>query len=139
MVHGIGHGSRYYFNKPPSAMTPRECAFLAAMLPGPRVAYNPYRNIDKVLKRSDMILGLLRKNGVLSEDEYLQALAEMPNVGRLQRKVDTSIQTPVVMENVSSARQKPSSQSRPDEKESEVKDPTRADQEAAPVSPVQKE
>jgi monofunctional biosynthetic peptidoglycan transglycosylase len=105
MVYGIGHGSRYYFGKPPSAMTPRECAFLAAMLPGPRVAYNPYRNIDKVLKRSDMILGLLRKKGVLSEDEYRQALAEMPNVGRLQQKVDDSIQKPVVLENLSSARQ----------------------------------
>jgi len=102
MVYGIGHGSRYYFGKHPSAMSPRECAFLAAMLPGPRVAYNPYKNLDKVLKRSDMILGLLRKKGVLSEDEYRQALAEMPNVGRLQRKVDDSIQKPVVLENMSS-------------------------------------
>jgi monofunctional biosynthetic peptidoglycan transglycosylase len=104
MVYGIGHGSRYYFGKPPSAMTPRECAFLAAMLPGPRVAYNPYKNLDKVLKRSDMILGLLRKKGVLSEDEYRQALAELPNVGRLQRKVDDNIQKPAVLENMSSAR-----------------------------------
>lgn len=104
MVYGIGHGSRYYFGKPPSAMTPRECAFLAAMLPGPRVAYNPYKNLDKVLKRSDMILGLLRKRGVLSEEEYRQALAEIPNVGRMQRKVDDSIQKPVVLENMSSAR-----------------------------------
>lgn len=103
MVYGIGHGSRYYFGKPPSAMTPRECAFLAAMLPGPRVAYNPYKNLGKVLKRSDMILGLLRKKGVLSEGEYRQALAEIPNVGRMQRKVDDSIQKPVVLENMSSA------------------------------------
>jgi monofunctional biosynthetic peptidoglycan transglycosylase len=104
MVYGIGHGSRYYFGKPPSAMSPRECAFLAAMLPGPRVAYNPYKNLDKVLKRSDMILGLLRKKGVLSEDEYRQALAELPNVGRLQRKVDENIQKPAILENMSSAR-----------------------------------
>lgn len=104
LVYGIGHGSRYYFGKNPSDMTPRECAFLAAMLPGPRVAYNPYKKLDKVVKRSDMILGLLRKKGVLSEDEYRQALAEMPNVGRLQMKVDNSIQKPVVMENMSSVK-----------------------------------
>ena len=104
MVYGIGHGSRYYFGKHPSAMTPRECAFLAAMLPGPRVAYNPYKNLDKVLKRSDMILGLLRKRGVLAENEYLQAMSEMPNIGRLQKKVDASIETPVVLENISSVR-----------------------------------
>jgi len=63
MVYGIGNASRYYFNKPPEAMTPRECAFLAAMLPGPRVAYNPYRNLGKVLRRSDMILRQLRSKG----------------------------------------------------------------------------
>jgi len=91
MVYGIGNGARYYFGKPASALTPRESSFLAAMLPGPRVAYNPYRNVDKVMKRSDMILKLLRKRGVLSEDEYQRALAETPNIAGLQRKVDESI------------------------------------------------
>ncbi|RNC72224.1 MAG: transglycosylase [Desulfuromonadales bacterium] len=91
MVYGIGHGARYYFGKPASALTPRECAFLAAMLPGPRVAYNPYKNLDKVVKRSDMILRLLRNKRVLSEDEYQQALAQLPNIAGLQRKVDESI------------------------------------------------
>lgn len=92
MVYGIGHGARYYFGKPASALTPRECAFLAAMLPGPRVAYNPYKNLGKVLKRSNMILRLLRSKGVLTEGEYRQALAQSPNIAGLQRKVDASIE-----------------------------------------------
>jgi monofunctional biosynthetic peptidoglycan transglycosylase len=104
MVYGIGHGSQYYFGKPASALTPRECAFLAAMLPGPRVAYNPYKNLGKVLKRSDMILRLLRQKGVLGEAEYQAALAESPNVGRMQRKVDEVISTPPVFAAPSSAR-----------------------------------
>ncbi|WP_246329730.1 transglycosylase domain-containing protein [Geomonas limicola] len=104
MVYGIGHGSRYYFGKHPSALTPRECAFLAAMLPGPRVAYNPYKNLDRVLQRSNMILRLLANKGVLSQGEYQAALAEMPNVGRLQKKVDQSIQQAAVLNNLSSAR-----------------------------------
>ena len=91
MVYGIGHGARYYFGKPPSALTPRECAFLTAMLPGPRIAYNPYRNLRKVLKRSDMILRLLRAKGILNDDEYRQAILEEPNIAGMQRKVDTSI------------------------------------------------
>ncbi len=103
MVHGIGHGARYYFGKPAAALTPRECAFLAAMLPGPRVAYNPYKNLDKVLKRSNMILRLLANKGVLSSGEYQAALAEMPNIGRLQRKVDESIKQVEVMANHTSA------------------------------------
>jgi len=90
MVYGIGHGARYYFDKPAGALTPRECAFLAAMLPGPQKVYNPYRHLDRVLKRSDMLLRLLRQKGVLSEDEYRQALAETPNISGMQRKVDQS-------------------------------------------------
>jgi monofunctional biosynthetic peptidoglycan transglycosylase len=102
MVYGIGHGARYYFGKPASVLTPRECSFLAAMLPGPRVAYNPYRDIDKVMKRSDRILKLLRKRGVVSEEEYRLALAEMPNIAGLQRKVDESIRKVEAFPNQSS-------------------------------------
>ncbi len=90
MVYGIGHGARYYFDKPADALTPRECAFLAAMLPGPQKVYNPYRHLDRVLKRSDMILGQLRQKGVLTEAEYRQALAETPDISGMQRKVDKS-------------------------------------------------
>lgn len=107
MVYGIGHGSRYYFGKPASALTPRECVFLAAMLPGPRVAYNPYKNLGKVLKRSDMILRLLRQKGVLGEGEYQAALAEQPNIAGLQRKVDQSVNQPPVFASPSSARKEP--------------------------------
>ncbi len=102
-VYGIGHGARYYFGKHPSALTPRECTFLAAMLPGPRVAYNPYRNMAKVLRRSDMILKLLRAKGVLSEGEYRIALGEAPNIAGLQRKVEESIKREESFKPLSSA------------------------------------
>jgi monofunctional biosynthetic peptidoglycan transglycosylase len=107
MVYGIGHGAQYYFGKPASSLTPRECAFLAAMLPGPRVAYNPYKNLGKVLKRSDMILRLLRQNGAIGEAEYQAALLESPNVGRLQSKVDKVTSTPPVFASPSSAKKEP--------------------------------
>jgi monofunctional biosynthetic peptidoglycan transglycosylase len=103
MVYGVGRGARYYFGKPASALTPRECAFLAAMLPGPRIAYNPYRNLRKVVQRSNMILKLMRQKGVLSAAEYRIARAEQPNISGLQRKVDETIQKEVPFENMSSA------------------------------------
>lgn len=112
MVYGIGHGSHYYFGKPPSALTPRECAFLAAMLPGPRLAYNPYKNLGKVLKRSDMILKLLRKRGVLTEDEYQAAMASELNIAGLQRKVDLSVNQSPVFTSPSSAKQEPAAEPR---------------------------
>jgi monofunctional glycosyltransferase len=104
MVYGIGHGAHYYFGKDASRLSPRECAFLAAMLPGPRLAYNPYKNLGRVLQRSNMILKLLANKGVLSQAEYRVALAETPNVGRMQKKVDESIKKVEVMANISSAR-----------------------------------
>jgi monofunctional biosynthetic peptidoglycan transglycosylase len=91
MVYGVGHGARYYFNKPARALTVRESSFLAAMLPGPQKVYNPYRHLDRVLKRSDMILRQLRQTGVLTETEYRQALAETPDIGGMQKKVDRSV------------------------------------------------
>lgn len=103
MVYGIGHASRYYFGKPAAEMTPRECAFLAAMLPGPRVAYNPYRNMAKVLRRSDMILKLLKGKRVLSDDEYATAVATAPNIHGLQKKVEASIQKDLLFTNQSGA------------------------------------
>jgi monofunctional glycosyltransferase len=102
MVYGIGQGANYYFSKPAGALTPRECAFLAAMLPGPRLAYNPYHNLSRVLKRSDMILRLLRARGVLSEAEYQVALAEVPNINGLQKKVDDSLKKGEALANLSS-------------------------------------
>jgi monofunctional biosynthetic peptidoglycan transglycosylase len=90
MVYGVGHGAQYYFNKPARALSVRESSFLAAMLPGPQKVYNPYRHLDRVLKRSDMILRQLRQTGVLTETEYRQALAETPDIGGMQKKVDRS-------------------------------------------------
>ncbi|MDD2851029.1 MAG: transglycosylase domain-containing protein [Desulfuromonadaceae bacterium] len=107
MVYGIGHGAQYYFGKPVSALTPRECSFLAAMLPGPRVAYNPYKNLGKVMKRSNMILRLLRQKGVLDEAEYQSALAADLNIAGMQKKVDTVIAAPPVFTSPSAARQEP--------------------------------
>jgi monofunctional biosynthetic peptidoglycan transglycosylase len=131
MVYGIGHGARYYFGKDASALSPRECAFLAAMLPGPRLAYNPYKNLGRVLQRSNMILRLLAGKGVLSQAEYQAALAETPNVGRLQKKVDESIKKVEVMANLSSAHGAPTPAP-----EGEQRGPQGPGEEAPPPAPL---
>jgi monofunctional glycosyltransferase len=139
MIYGIGHGAQYYFGKPASAMTPRECAFLAAMLPGPRVAYNPYKNLGKVLKRSNMILRLLHQKGVLGDAEYQVALGQSPNVGRMQQKVDELISTPPVFASPSSAKE--DVVEKPEETEGEMKDepaavePSPQPDSTAPINP----
>jgi monofunctional glycosyltransferase len=134
MVYGIGHGARYYFGKDASQLTPRECAFLAAMLPGPRLAYNPYKNLGRVLQRSNMILKLLANKGVLSQSEYRVALAETPNVGRMQKKVDESIKKVEVMANLSTAR----SEKLPEPAEKE-REPQGSGEPGTPAAPPQAE
>jgi monofunctional biosynthetic peptidoglycan transglycosylase len=124
MVYGIGHGARYYFGKPASSLTPRECAFLAAMLPGPRIVYNPYRNLDKVVHRSDGILRLLRRKGILTEGEYRLALSQQPNVLRLQQKVDESIKKEEAFANLTGAvMPEPALQDMPQQPEGEGSEP----------------
>jgi monofunctional biosynthetic peptidoglycan transglycosylase len=93
MVYGIGHASQYYFGKPASALTVRECAFLASMLPGPKV-YNPYRKMDRVMRRSDRILRRMVAARMISQEEYNAAVAEVPNLAGLERKVEKTLAAP---------------------------------------------
>ena len=93
MVYGVGHAARYYFGKPPSSLTVRESAFLASMLPGPKV-YNPYRKMDRVMKRSDRILRRMVAARMISREEYDAAIREVPNLAGLERKVEKTLETP---------------------------------------------
>jgi monofunctional biosynthetic peptidoglycan transglycosylase len=93
MVYGVGHAAHYYFGKPPSALTIRESAFLASMLPGPKV-YNPYRKMDRVMKRSDRILRRMAAARMISREEYDAAMAEVPPLAGLARKVEKTLETP---------------------------------------------
>ncbi|MBN2720727.1 MAG: transglycosylase domain-containing protein [Proteobacteria bacterium] len=76
-IYGIGKGSRFHFNKEPADLSLREATILAAMLPGPKV-YDPARYPDRVMNRSDHLLGIMLKGRMIREAEYLEALSEFP-------------------------------------------------------------
>jgi monofunctional biosynthetic peptidoglycan transglycosylase len=84
LVYGVGHGSRYYFDKPVSQLTPAEAAFLAAILPGPRIAFNPETKAAKVRQRAARLLKLLGLRNILSEAEINDALIELGQLGGQQ-------------------------------------------------------
>jgi monofunctional biosynthetic peptidoglycan transglycosylase len=77
-VHGVGHGARHFFGKTAGALTPAECALLAAILPGPRVAFNPQLKPEKVRRRAARILNLLKGRGIIDEGQYARELAQLP-------------------------------------------------------------
>jgi len=54
-VWGVGAASQFYFGKPPSRLTAREAALLAATLPSPLSA-NPSYHPERIRWRRDMIL-----------------------------------------------------------------------------------
>ena len=93
MIYGVGHASQYYFGKHPSALTVRESSFLASMLPGPKV-YDPYRKLDRVVRRSERILRRMYAAKMITEEEFKVALAESPNIAGIERKVETTLESP---------------------------------------------
>ncbi|MGD8353449.1 MAG: transglycosylase domain-containing protein, partial [Pseudomonadota bacterium] len=77
MVYGVGAGARHHFGKRPAGLSLRENTLLAAMLPGPRV-YDPERHMDRVMNRSEHLLGVMLKGSMITEDQYHAALVEIP-------------------------------------------------------------
>lgn len=77
MVYGVGAGARHHFDKSPSELSLRESTILAAILPGPKV-YDPDRNMDRIMSRSDHLLGVMLKGRMITEDQYLAALVKIP-------------------------------------------------------------
>ncbi|MBY0370720.1 transglycosylase domain-containing protein, partial [bacterium] len=78
-IYGIGEASRLYFNVAPSALTPREAAFLTMLLPSPRRyhAYFKKRALTQwAANRVNRILTVMSKMGQLSPEAYQAALAE---------------------------------------------------------------
>ncbi|MDQ3258161.1 MAG: transglycosylase domain-containing protein, partial [Acidobacteriota bacterium] len=54
-VYGAEAAARTYFGKPAANLTPREAAFLAAMIPNPRTVFNPKVNPRRVARRQRVI------------------------------------------------------------------------------------
>jgi penicillin-binding protein 1B len=72
-VHGFGLGSQFYFNKPISELDPAEIALLITVIRGPSF-YNPFRHPERALERRDLVLGLMREFGLITEAEHRTAI-----------------------------------------------------------------
>lgn len=59
-IYGVAAASRYFFGKSPAALTDREAALLAAVLPSPR-RYNAGNPSDFVRERSDWIVAQIER------------------------------------------------------------------------------
>ncbi|MDE6959637.1 MAG: PBP1A family penicillin-binding protein [Lachnospiraceae bacterium] len=73
--YGIQAASRGYLGKDADQLTLSESAFLCA-IPNSPGSYDPMTHMDNTLKRRDLILKNMYKDGMITESEYDQALAE---------------------------------------------------------------
>ena len=86
--YGIKAASKTFFNKSPKDLDANECAVLIGMLKAP-TAYSPVLNPDRSLDRRNVVLGIMKRDKVISTDEYVQLVKEPI---RLQYKVESPIE-----------------------------------------------
>jgi len=76
---GVQRAAKRYFGKESKELSLAESALLAALPKAPS-RYSPLKNKDIALERRNLVLGLMKDEGVISEAEYQQATAEPINV-----------------------------------------------------------
>ena len=83
LSYGIGAAAETYFGKRVSDINLTEAALLAGMLQSPAI-YDPYTNAAVVLDRRNTVLGLMRENGYITDEQYRAAVKEP--LGVVQRQ-----------------------------------------------------
>ncbi len=73
-IHGFGEGAQVYFGKDLSRITLPEAAMLAGQVQSPN-SRNPFRYPDRSKARRNIVLGMMRDAGFISDAEYETAAA----------------------------------------------------------------
>lgn len=76
---GIGEAAKVYFNKSIDDLTIGEAAMLARCIRRPSYE-NPIRDLETATNNRDVVLGIMRDDQMITEDEYEKAISEKPHV-----------------------------------------------------------
>ncbi|MDE0309937.1 MAG: penicillin-binding protein 1B [Acidiferrobacterales bacterium] len=68
-IHGFGLGSQFLFGRPLSELNAAEIAQLVGMIKAPS-AYNPLRNPQRAQERRDLVLNIMSRDGLISQDTF---------------------------------------------------------------------
>jgi penicillin-binding protein 1A len=82
-VYGIESASRIYFGKPAAGLTLPEAALLAG-LPKAPTHYSPRRNPERSVARRNLVLGLMRRQGRISDAALADARATPLRLARME-------------------------------------------------------
>ena len=75
-AHGLEAAARTYFGRPAASLSAGEATLLAVVPRGPNY-YDPLRHLQRTLRRRDHVLGLLRRQGLLTMAEARRATAQV--------------------------------------------------------------
>lgn len=75
-IHGFALAARHYFDRPLGQLGLHQQALLVGMIKGPSL-YNPERNPERAVQRRNLVLSLMREEGVISS-EHEAVAAAMP-------------------------------------------------------------
>ncbi|MFN2424827.1 MAG: transglycosylase domain-containing protein [Candidatus Binatia bacterium] len=73
-IHGMPQAARYFFNKDLGQVTPAEAATLIGMVQAPTM-YDPRRYAEASTRRRDVVLAVMKRDGVIDDAAYGAAIA----------------------------------------------------------------
>ncbi len=74
-AYGVKAASRVMFGKDPYRLSLSQCALIAGLIKGPEY-YNPFKHPERALKRRNLVLYKMYKNGFISKSDYESAKSE---------------------------------------------------------------
>ena len=74
-IHGVGEAARVFYGKPVRELSPAEAALIAAIIQSPN-GLSPYRDPAGAVKRRDLVLDLMKRQGRIDEETWKVARAE---------------------------------------------------------------
>ncbi len=76
---GIGEAAKVYFNKSIDDLTIGEAAMLARCIRRPSYE-NPIRDLETATNNRDVVLGIMRDDQMITEEQYEKAIEEKPHI-----------------------------------------------------------
>jgi penicillin-binding protein 1A len=74
-AYGVESAAQRYFGKPASQMDLSQCALIAGLPKAPST-YSPLNNPDLAAKRRNLVLSVMRRQGVIDDTQYQQAIGQ---------------------------------------------------------------
>lgn len=91
---GVQAASEYYFGKPVKDLDMHQIAFLVGISNAP-TAYNPKLNPEKSKKKTNIVLGTFKKEGLITEEEYDKMTQE--DLKFIYKRDESSLTNPIMV------------------------------------------